>query len=308
MNDFKDVIIINKNDKRFSKRLLKIEDCPESLYCVGNIDLLNEPSIAVIGSRNCTDYGIMVCKDFCRDFAQYGIPIVSGLARGIDGVAGREVIENGGKTIAVLGGGINNISPKVNIDLAYKIVESGGLIVSEYAPDTFAYTWQFHMRNRIISGLSEGLLVVEAAEHSGTAITAEYAKAQGRKVFACPGRLDKDTGIGVNNLIISGAQIVLSARDVINNIKIFKNNIIPDDKILKKSVFNVYKKNIDEELEQKENELNEKELLNILDTPKSIEELEQITNCSRMDILVELTILEAQGIIKNIGGVGYQKV
>ena len=301
MAEFEDVIKIDRNSKYYSKLLLKIKNPPENLYCVGNIDLLNESCLAVIGSRNCTDYGISICKRFVKEIVNYGIPIVSGLARGIDGIAQRGVIENGGKTIAVLGGGINNISPKVNIDLAHKIVQNGGLIVSEYPPNGFAYSWQFNLRNRIISGLSYGILVIEAAEKSGTLVTAKYAKNQGRQVFACPGRLDKETGIGVNKLIIDGAHIVVSAKDIINSINIFKNKNLPDDNYCKKEIL---KKNF----EKDENGVNEKEILDILDTPKTIEELEQITNFGRMDLLVELTILEGQGIIKNISGVGYVKI
>ena len=223
-------IKIDLRDSGYPSQLININKPPKELYCYGNIDLLYEPSIAIIGSRNCTDYGISICKQFSKYYAENGIVVVSGLARGIDGIAQREIVINGGKTIAVLGGGINNISPKINIELANKIIETGGLIVSEYDEDESFYAWQLHDRDRIISGLSVAVLVIEAAIPSGTAITVEYAKEQGKMVFACPGRLDKETGMGVNEFIANGAIMALKPQDVLDKINIFKNKNLPTDK------------------------------------------------------------------------------
>ena len=295
--------IIKNSDDVFPRQLINIKRPPKQLYCYGNIELLNKPSIAVIGSRNCTDYGISICRQFSKYYTQCGIVVVSGLARGIDGVAQKEVVDNGGKTIAVLGGGINNISPKINKELAMKIIDTGGLIVSEYDEDEQFWASNLHDRDRIISGLSVAVLVIEAAEKSGTAITVGFAKEQGKMIFACPGRLDKETGIGVNKFIAEGAKIAVKPENVLNELNIFKNKNLPLDK-------NQTNNNIREfnEIYTESNKIDEKFILNILDSPKSIEELEQITNYSRMDLLVELTILEGQGIIKNILGVGYQKM
>ncbi len=222
--------IIKLGDKDFPEQLAKIKKPPKQLYCYGNIELLYEPSIAIIGSRNCTDYGIGVCKKFSKYYANNNIVVVSGLARGIDGVSQREVVNNGGKTIAVLGGGINNISPKLNRELANRIIENGGLVVSEYDENERFYMGNLHDRNRIISGLSVAVLVIEASIPSGTAITVEYAKEQGKLIFACPGRLDKETGIGVNRFIQEGAQMAIIPEDVLNKIDFFKNKILPQDK------------------------------------------------------------------------------
>ena len=176
-------VILNLGDINYPKQLEKIKNPPKRLYCYGDISLLSNTSIAVIGSRNCTDYGIYVCKKFSKFYAENGITIVSGLARGIDGIAQKEVVDNGGKTIAVLGGGINNISPRINIELAYRIIDSGGLVVSEYDDDILFNSWQLHDRDRIISGLSIAVLVIEAAIKSGTAITVGFARKQRKKSF-----------------------------------------------------------------------------------------------------------------------------
>ncbi len=288
-------IIIEKEDKRFPNKLKRMKENCNRIICYGNIDLLNEPCIAVIGSRDCTDYGVNVCKRFAQYYAKMGVVVVSGLARGIDGIVQREIVNNNGKTIAVLGTGINSIVPKINVDLAHVIVEKGGLIVTEYEADSPIRNWQFHNRNRIISGLSDAVLVIEAAEKSGTAVTVDYANEQGKPVFACPGRLDFDTGIGVNKMIQKGAEIAVNPEDVINNVNIFKNKFLPSDK--------------KQEKKRQKSELSfEQKLLQLLDTSKSLDELELITAKNRMDLLVELTLLESSGLVVNIGGVGYKRV
>jgi len=287
--------IIENNDCNFSKNLKIIKNCPNKLYYCGNIELLNIPSIAVIGSRDCTDYGVNICKRFVEYYTKYDICIVNGMARGIDGVALRTCVENGGRAIAVLGGGISNISPKINAELAEQIVSNNGLIISEYDNKAIGYKSNFHERNRIISGLSDAVLVIEAAEKSGTAVMVDYANEQGKPVFACPGRLDFDTGIGVNKMIQKGAAIAVNPEDVINNVNIFKNKFLPSDKKQEKR-----REKLELTFEQK--------LLQLLDTSKSLDELELITAKNRMDLLVELTLLESRGLVVNIGGVGYKRV
>ena len=150
------------------------------------------------------------------------ITIASGMAKGIDSAAHIGTMEAGGKTIAVLGNGFNHIFPKENIELYKEIIRKGGLIVSEYPPDTEAKSNLFLERNRIVSGLSIGVLVVEAAHRSGTSVTAKLAESQGRKVFVLPHEIDDKYGVGTNNLIKKGAILITSTRDIINNFKFLR--------------------------------------------------------------------------------------
>jgi DNA processing protein len=170
--------------------LRKIDKAPKKLYTLGNIELLNKPGIAIVGSRNASNYGTRVCKYFASGLAKRNIPIISGMALGIDTVSHKEAIKFNSPTIAVLGTGFNHIYPKENVDLMKEILDTGGLIITEYPPDRDFKSSNFPKRNRIISGLSLGVLVIEAAYRSGTSITANFAKIQGKNLFAVPGRLD----------------------------------------------------------------------------------------------------------------------
>lgn len=181
MTDF-----IDFDDEKYSENLRKIKNPPKRLYYKGDINLLNTPCFSVVGSRELTDYGQHVEKRFVNHIALRGITIVSGLAVGADGVAHKEALDLGEKTIAVIGGGFNHIFPPENIKLYERIVNEGGLVISEYKDDVEASSQNFPIRNRIIAGLSLGVLVVEAKARSGSGITARYAKEQGKKVFAFP--------------------------------------------------------------------------------------------------------------------------
>lgn len=182
--------------------------------------LLNSKfTIGIVGSRNCTDYGRKVTKEFAREISKSGICVVSGMALGIDGIAHDTALSNIGSTIAILGGGFNNIYPKENEWLFYKIIENGGCIISEYLPDEKVEKKNFPNRNRIISGLSDAILVVEATYRSGSSITAKYANAQGKRVFAVPNNIFENTGIGTNILIQNGATLITKSKQIIDEVK-----------------------------------------------------------------------------------------
>lgn len=172
-------------------------------------------NFSIIGSRNSSDYGKKQAKRFSKELALGGFNIVSGMAKGIDGIAHQACIDVEGKTIAVLGTGFNNIYPKENIPLFYKILETGGLVITEYEPNVEANYYNFPERNRIVSGLSVGILVIEAAYRSGTSITARYAKEQGRDVFCIPSSIESNKGVGTAKLIENGAKIVLKPEDIL---------------------------------------------------------------------------------------------
>ena len=175
--------------------------------------------MAVIGSRNYSEYGKQVTFDFAYSLAQEGICIVSGLAKGIDGFAHSACLKAKGKTIAVLGSGLDVIYPKENEKLYYDILNNGGLIISEYPLGSKPEKWHFPARNRIISGLSDGILVIEARKNSGTNITVDFALDQGKDVFVVPGNIYSKTSDGTNFLMKEGAIPVTSAQDILDYLK-----------------------------------------------------------------------------------------
>ena len=211
------VIKINMNSKYYPKRLKNIDSPPKELYCLGNLELLNyKNNIAMIGSRNCSSYGERVAKDFAYNLAKEDICIVSGLAKGIDSFSHIGALNAKGKTIAVLGSGLDNIYPKENIKLVEEIIKNNGLIISEYPLGTKPLKYHFPARNRIISGLSDSVLVVEARKNSGTNITVDFALEQGKDVFVIPGNIYSKTSDGTNYLITEGAIPVLTYKDILD--------------------------------------------------------------------------------------------
>lgn len=209
--------IIPNSDPRYPERLRHIPDPPRQLYCRGNLALLSSECIAIVGTRKLTPYGKEACQHITGELARAGLTIVSGLAFGIDTIAHRTALEHRGKTIAVLGTGIDDdtIYPVANQKLAHTILVEDGLIISEYPPGTPGLKHQFPERNRIISGLSLGVLVVEADIDSGSLITAKHAIEQNRDVFAIPGGIFSLRSAGSNALIRQGAKLVTSARDIL---------------------------------------------------------------------------------------------
>ena len=210
------VIKIDMNSKYYPERLRYIDSPPKELYCLGNLELLNcNKNIAIIGSRYCSYYGEKATKDFSFNLAKENVVIVSGLARGIDSFAHMGALNAKGKTIAVIGSGLDNIYPKENIKLVESIVKSGGLIITEYPLGTKPLKQHFPARNRIISGLSDGVLVTEARKNSGTNITVDFALEQGKDVYVIPGNIYSKTSDGTNFMISEGAMLVTNYKDIL---------------------------------------------------------------------------------------------
>ena len=222
----KKIELIKNSDKEFPQELLSIKDSPKELYIIGNKKLLNKKSIAIVGTRNCTKYGAECAKKIAKDISKKDICIISGMALGIDTFAHSEAIKQNGNTIAVLGGGFDYIYPEENIELFNKIIENNGLVISEYPPKTKAILSKFPYRNRIISGLSMGVLVVEATlGRSGSLVTARYAKEQNKKIFSIPGNINLKTSKGTNWLIKEGAKLVTCAEDILTEFNIKTESI-----------------------------------------------------------------------------------
>ena len=218
----KEIITINYKENTYPKELLKLKSPPLNLYVEGNFELLNKEIIAIVGSRNCSEYGWKQAKKFSTALSQNGICIISGLAIGIDSISHISAMNNVGRTIAVLGAGFNNIYPKENKELFNKILENNGGVISEYPPEEKVNTKNFQRRNEIISALAFGVLVIEAGYRSGSTITANLAFKQGKKVFSIPSNIDSKLGIGTNSLIQKGAKLVTNVKDILREINMNK--------------------------------------------------------------------------------------
>ncbi len=205
-----------KKNPAYPPLLKEIKSPPEQLFILGDLPPLDAPTIAVVGARRCTNYGARVAHEITLALAQAGIVIVSGLAYGIDQTAHTATLDAQGKTIAVLGCGLDQLTSTEQKLLAKRILESQGAIVSEFALGAPPFKANFPRRNRIISGLSLGTLVIEATASSGSLITAKFALDQGREVFAVPGSIHSETSRGTNGLLKTGAHVVTSAHDVLD--------------------------------------------------------------------------------------------
>jgi len=208
------VTVVAMDDPLYPRRLKEIYDPPVILYVRGDAGLLDKPGIAVVGTRHPTPYGSGMAERLGCDLAAQGLVIISGMARGVDTAGHRGAIAAKGKTVAVFGTGVDVIYPKENSRLSEQILACGGALISEFALGTFAAPQNFPIRNRILSGMSVGVLVVEAAEYSGTRITARLALEQNRDVFAVPGNVTNKNSWGPNTLIKQGAKLVATWEDV----------------------------------------------------------------------------------------------
>lgn len=232
---------IDFGDKNYPELLKKIPDPPKVLYFRGELKK-DEPCFGVVGTRRYSPYGKQATLDIVGDLAQAGVVIVSGLAPGIDTFAHIACLEKGGKTIAILGTGLDkkSIYPQSNLKLAEEIVKSGGCLLSELEPRIHGSKITFPKRNRIISGISQGVLVVEAKQKSGSLITANYAFGQNRKVFAVPGPIYSSNSKGSNWLIKRGAKLVDSADDILQELNLnaatrsqkYNENLTPEEKLV----------------------------------------------------------------------------
>ncbi len=298
------IVIIKIEDKEYPEQLKAIKNPPKQLYVRGNIQNLKENGIAVIGTRNCLNYGRKICKIFTNNLVGYNLNIISGLAKGIDTCAHKACIEAKGKTIAVLPSGFNNIFPEGNEDLVNKILERGGTVISEYPPDFEKTSESCRKRNRIISGLAIGTLVIEAGKYSGTSTTVRLTNEQNKKAFCIPSSLLSSKGIGTNQMIKENrAQMVTEVEDIIKE--------FPELKLQRKENFN-FEKIIPEESDKKKKSLSKinvkideenLEIYNLLiEEPKTIDEIAQALDKPINEITYKLTLLELQGAIEELSG------
>ena len=219
MKTNREVLELSPGDQRYPAMLTMIgKSAPEKLYCIGDTTLLNRKAAAVVGARKATPYGKWVSYNIGKMLGKYGIVTVSGMAYGCDAEAHRGALSAGGGTIAVLGSGVSVCYPRRNRMIYDAIIENGGLIISEHPPETVPLPAYFAERNRIISGLSQVVVVTEAGLSSGALITADFAAEQGRTVMAVPGNMNRLESIGCNKLIQDGAGIVVSLADVLEEL------------------------------------------------------------------------------------------
>lgn len=211
---------IGIESQNYPNQLREIHNPPLKLYVLGNKELLKQVGVAIVGSRNATTYGKKISLQFAKKISEEGVNIISGLALGIDTYAHWGALQPDciGNTIAVLGSGLDEIYPKQNLELAKRIINSGGCIITEYSLKTKPEKLNFPQRNRIISGLSKGVVVIEASEKSGALITVDFALEQGRDVFAVPGDILSLTSAGTNNLIKQGAKLVTNYKEILEEI------------------------------------------------------------------------------------------
>ena len=207
---------IYQAQKEYPEKLNQIYASPSKIYVLGDEAILNKPSIAIIGCRQASEYGKRIAFKFAYELSKKNIVIISGLAKGIDTYAHMGAVKATGKTIAVLGSGFSHIYPKENKNLCKEIIKTGGAIITEYEKEMKPLKMNFPIRNRIISGLSNGVLVVEAKQRSGTLITIDYALEQGKEVFVIPGDITNPNSYGTNELIKQGAIPVTNIADILN--------------------------------------------------------------------------------------------
>lgn len=208
--------LLTADSPDYPEALRAIAHFPAALFIAGNPAVLSEHQLAVVGSRNLSDYGERSCRRFCEPLAKAGLTITSGLALGIDGVAHRTALQVQGRTVAVLGNGLSGIYPRRHSQLAAQIIEQDGAVISELPLASPPLPYHFPWRNRIISGLSRAIFIVEAHERSGSLVTARYAAEQGREVFALPGLVDSPGSVGPHRLIQQGANLVRDPEDILD--------------------------------------------------------------------------------------------
>lgn len=280
----KEIKQLKITDKKYPKQLKEIGASPKILYYRGNLDALSyKHAVAIVGTRRCSEYGREATHNITKKLARAGLTIISGLARGIDTYAHQTALECGTPTIAVLGTGVDDKSlyPKQNLKLAHKIIESGGLIISEYEEGTQGFPGNFPARNRIVAALSDAIIIIEAPIKSGALITAEFAKKYNKKVYAVPGSIFSRLSGGTNYLLQNGAMAVTDGKNVLEDLGI-KN----DEK----------QQNLNLNL----NKLEQKMLKLISESPTElhIDKIIQKVNVNPNEISVAITSLVLNDLIK----------
>ncbi len=281
------VKVLTWDDPAYPPRLLNIYNPPPVLYVKGDILDGDQWAVAVVGTRGATVYGKEAARQIAGGLARNGLTIVSGLARGIDSEAHRAALDAGGRTIAVLGSGVDIIYPAESRRLAQTVVERGAM-VSEYAMGTQPEAGNFPPRNRIISGLSLGVVIVEAGERSGALITADFALEQGREVFAVPGNIFRKKSMGANKLIQQGAKPVLSVEDILEELNL---TMVSQQAEVRAIV--------------PENETEAALLEYITADPVHVDEIGQKSGLPIAQVSSTLALMELKGMVRQVGGMSY---
>ena len=287
------VKIVPFTDSSYPARLRMIPDPPSLLYLKGEIRTDDEKAVAVVGSRSTSDYGRRVARDLCRGLASLGFTVVSGMARGIDGTAHETSLNAGGRTIAVLGSGVDRVYPAEH-DKLYRRISENGAVISEFPMGTRPLAFNFPARNRLISGLSLGVVVVEATEKSGSLITAALALEQGREVFAVPGEVGASRSRGAHRLIRQGAKLVETVDDIVEEIA--PQLLVRSGKTLS-APRRTLPQNLGDEFQRIFGLFQER--------PLQIDEVIESSGCSASRVSEILLELELQGYIKQLPGKKY---
>ena len=274
---------ISPQENKFAQIITTIAVVPEKLYYIGELPTERRPTVAIVGTRKPTTYGKEVSQQLATDLARRGVVIVSGMALGVDAIAHRAALDAGGTTIAVLGNGLPELTPSTNRELGERIIANGGAIISEYEPHTPAYPAHFLERNRIVSGLSDAILITEAAARSGTLNTASHALEQGREVFVVPGNITSPLSAGCNALLRQGATPVTSAQDILEVIA---------PQLLQPQT----------QLALGDNPLQTAIIQQLQAGIRDGDELQRLTAASAGAFSTELTMMEINGLIRSLGG------
>lgn len=283
----KQVKVLTWEDLEYPRRLKEISQAPPVLFVNGSINVEDDWAVAVVGTRRVTPYGRQVAAEIARFLAQNGVTVVSGLARGVDAIAHQTALQTGGRTIAVLGNGVDVVYPPEHRKLASEIAAQGAL-VSDYPIGTPPDGINFPPRNRIISGLSLATVVVEAGEKSGALITAEFAVEQGRDVFAVPGSILTPQSEGTNRLIEQGARPLLKMTEILDVLKLEQ---IPEKQLTRKL---------------NPSSATEKRLLSCLtQDPLHVDELCGLSGLPISEVSATLTMMELKGMVSQVGGMHY---
>lgn len=288
-----DINILTFIDADYPKLLKEIPDAPMILFTRGDFTWNENPLIALVGSRRCTSYGTQAAQRIATDLASAGYTVVSGMAFGIDSIAHKAALDAGGKTLAVLGGGVDDISiaPQTHLPLARAIMHAGALI-SEYPPGTRPAEGTFPARNRIVAGMCLGTIIIEAAEKSGALITAHLALDYNREVFAVPGSIFSPSSLGTNRLIKAGAKIVTSVSDILEEFPLTKTQSTS-------SAHTPFA--IESSLSP-----NEQKILALLShEPLHVDKIIKAVTLETATVNSFITLLEIKGLVKNVGGMHY---
>jgi DNA processing protein len=295
------VRLINWTEPEYPKDLLQIYDPPVMLYARGNIEVLNHPSIGMVGTRRPTLYGTQMADRLGRELAMHGLAVVSGLARGIDAIAHQGALAANGRAIGVLGTGINVCYPKENRKLYDKVLERGA-IITEFALHTHPAPENFPIRNRIVAGMPLGVVIVEGAQYSGSLITARLAMEFGREVFGVPGNVTQAVSFAPNLLIKQGAKLVTGADDVIEELPTPVRGAL-----IKLEQPDAQQRNLLAEAALSHGQKRIFELLSV-DEPRHIDDIVESSGLNSSEVLATLFELEMKGIVRQLPGKQFSKV